>query len=337
MTPTNFIKKIKRRTWYELVKATRNTRFYYHIYPSYWRYQFSNKSKSRKLDSDIFISSTPNPSAGIGHQLANWNAGLWLAEMLGCPFAHIPFSTERWETFLGFGEQFPSLINLKKKGYKQRKLPLFDDTSEEEIDFVKRIIASYSGQKVVFVTEQDQPYTKQYETIPTLIRLFNSSRNRDSEETVYDPDAFNIAVHIRRAVVIDNQLIEEDEEQRKKRWLDNDYYEKTLASILDNLKAGRRIKIHIFSTSEADEFRSFSKYGDVVFCNHLDEYSSFLHFVRADLLITSKSSFSYKPALLNEGIKVCPRHFWHGYPDSRKWLLADNDGSISEAELKKLP
>ena len=55
---------------------------------------------------------------------------------------------------------------------------------------------------------------------------------------------------------------------------------------------------------------------------------SFLHMVYADVLITSKSSFSYKPALLNTGIKVSPKQFWHSYPKTTDWLLADEDGRI---------
>ena len=56
--------------------------------------------------------------------------------------------------------------------------------------------------------------------------------------------------------------------------------------------------------------------------------ASFLHMVYADVLITSKSSFSYKPALLNHGIKVCPENFWHGYPDSNDWVMVDNHGNV---------
>jgi hypothetical protein len=48
----------------------------------------------------------------------------------------------------------------------------------------------------------------------------------------------------------------------------------------------------------------------------------------ADLLITSKSSFSYKPALLSKGLKVCPKDFWHGYPDTSDWILVDEKGSF---------
>ena len=52
--------------------------------------------------------------------------------------------------------------------------------------------------------------------------------------------------------------------------------------------------------------------------------NTFLHFVYADLLITSKSSFSYKAALINRGIKLCPKQFWHKYPKNNKnWVLID--------------
>ena len=67
---------------------------------------------------------------------------------------------------------------------------------------------------------------------------------------------------------------------------------------------------------------------------HIGAVDSFLHMVHADLLITSKSSFSYKPALLNRGIKVSPRNFWHGYPDSEDWVMADDEGEVLWAQSK---
>lgn len=66
----------------------------------------------------------------------------------------------------------------------------------------------------------------------------------------------------------------------------------------------------------------------------MDAQTSFLHLVYANLLITSKSSFSYKPALLNNGIKICPRNFWHGYPDSKDWILCDNNGIFDVSSLR---
>ena len=48
--------------------------------------------------------------------------------------------------------------------------------------------------------------------------------------------------------------------------------------------------------------------------------------VYADALITSKSSFSYKPALLNRGVKFSPKNFWHSYPNDPNWILLDEEG-----------
>jgi len=62
---------------------------------------------------------------------------------------------------------------------------------------------------------------------------------------------------------------------------------------------------------------------------------SFLHMVYADLLITSKSSFSYNPALLSKGIKVCPKDLWRGYPESKDWILVENDGSFDINALQR--
>lgn len=59
---------------------------------------------------------------------------------------------------------------------------------------------------------------------------------------------------------------------------------------------------------------------------------SFLHIVYADVLITSKSSFSYKPALINRGLKICPENFWHGYPKSDDFVLTDEEGRFTPSK-----
>ena len=55
--------------------------------------------------------------------------------------------------------------------------------------------------------------------------------------------------------------------------------------------------------------------------------------VYADCLITSKSSFSYKPALLSDGIKISPINFWHGYPKTSDWLLASDEEKFHHKNL----
>jgi hypothetical protein len=290
-----------------------------------------------------YLAAVPNPGAGIGHQMANWMAGYYYAKYFGLKFAHIPFSNEhhplspnKWDTFLGFGEGEKSFNTVKKEGYKVVRLPQFDFGDEWQVSMIKKIINSYSQSKVVFLCEQDQFLRDLYLVSADLQNKFRNASSRKFDRLQYDNQHFNIAVHVRRTVVIDGKKIEENEKVRAMRWLSNDYYEKVLKSVLQAIKPSKPIAIWLFSTGKADEFAEFAKYGDVHFCNDMDEYMSFAHLIYADLLITSKSSFSYKPALMNDGIKVCPRNFWHSYPDAKDWILCENDGSFDVDKLKNL-
>ena len=198
-------------------------------------------------------------------------------------------------------------------------------------------MSTYIGKKVAFWPPQDHFYRDMYGVGEELRRRWDAAPSRKNDKIVYDKSKFNIAMHVRRTVVIDGQTIIEEGENKAKRWLANDYYEKVLTQVLESIKPSKPIAIYIFSTGKPEEFAEFKKYGDVHFCSDMDEYMSFAHLVYADLLITSKSSFSYKPALMNTGIKVCPGNFWHGYPqDDPKWILCENDGNFDKDKLKAL-
>jgi hypothetical protein len=268
--------------------------------------------------------------------MANWIAGYWFAKQFGLKFAHIPFSTKKWDEFLGFGEDEVQVDELIRKGYKTVILPLFDEDNPNEVDLIKKIIKSYSGKKIVFIAEQDQIYRDQFGVIEDLKLKFYNAKARKKDRLIYSNKCFNIAIHVRRTVIIDSKVVLENEKVKAMRWLSNDYYEKVLKQVLVNIKVDKPIKIYIFSTVKAKEFDEFAKYGEVHFCTDMDEYSSFLHLINADMIITSKSSFSYKPALLNKGIKICPRNFWHGYPKQADWILTENDGSFDIKNLNKV-
>jgi hypothetical protein len=285
--------------------------------------------------SDHYFAARPNAGAGIGHQLANWIAGYLWAQQFGLKYAHIPFSNSKWEYFLGFGEEETKVEDLLKEGYKKILLPFFDQHNDKEIAQVQRIIKSYSNQKVVFIAEQDQDYTNQQDLQAVLKQKFNTASARKSDSLIYAPECYNIAVHVRRTVVIDGVVTNETEKIKSKRWLAGNYYEKVLQQVMDTLTVKKTIVIYVFSTGKSEEFAEFTKYGHVRLCSDMDEYQSFAHLVFADLLITSKSSFSYKPALMNDGIKICPRNFWHGYPDTKDWILVENDGSFDTELLKR--
>lgn len=329
------------KTLNQIFKGIRSrTRRYYVMglgkygYISYWHYILHGESRNPDT-SEFYLSATPNRGAGIGHQMANWIAGFWYAKVWNIGFAHIPFSTIAWENFLGFGFGEKSVSELKQKGWKIRRIPLFNEKEFDEVNLVKKIISSYSGQKVIFHCEQDQFYADQYGVMNEIQAKFFNSPSRINDNIIYDKSNFNIAIHVRRGDI----MADPSNPNLSMRYLSNDYFEKVLTQVCHKLYGSQNKPIHIYFFSQGcpDDYPEFAKFPNLHWCLDMGAKVSFLHMVYADVLITSKSSFSYKPALINrKGIKVCPKNFWHGYPKTNDWVLCDNDGTISNEELSKL-
>lgn len=324
---SNNINKIKRKLWSILVSHTRYKKLYPYIYRSYWHFLFHKSNKV--INTTSYYSARPNPGAGIGHQIANWIAGYWFAKQFGLKFAHIPFSTKKWDDFLGFGNGEPLVSELKRQGYKIRRLPLFSEENADEIQLNRQIIQSYTGKKVVFMAEQDQFYKDQYGIMEDIQRKFYTAPARKDNHLIYSKNHFNIAIHVRRGDI----MADPNNPNLTMRYLSNDYFEKVLKQTVENIKTDKPIHIYFFSQGKPEDYPEFAHYPNLHWCLDMEAQDSFLHFVYADLLITSKSSFSYKPALLNKGIKVCPKDFWHGYPDTKNWILVDNEGNFNFNQL----
>jgi len=323
------VDKIKRRIRSEIVSRLRKKSFYPKIYKSYWHYRLY-KPESNKEEFNYFTA-VPNPGAGIGHQVANWISGYWFAGQFGLHFAHIPFSNEKWELFFGLGENEKRAETLIQSGYKRVRLPLFNEKNKDEVDLIKNIIESYRDQKAVFVAEQDQFYEDQFTVMDDLKRKFFGASSRRDDKLIFSKEYFNIAIHVRRGDISIGQSNENP--NLLMRWLDNNYFVKVLTTVVENIQTTKPIAIYIFSEGAEKDFPEFEKFNNLHFCLDMSAQDSFLHMVHADLLITSKSSFSYKPALFSNGIKVCPRYFWHGYPMQKDWILAEEDGSFNANRL----
>ena len=319
------VTKVKQRLWSEIVSRTRNTSLYPYIYKSFW-HSFLFPKNGSAASAYSYFSARPNLGAGIGHQMANWIAGYWWAKQFGVRFAHIPFSTLQWEAFLGFGEDEAAVDDLLLKGYKKVLLPLFAENRDYEVLRIKSILASYIEQKVVFVCEQDQFYKDQYGVIADIQRKFYSSKARNEDKLIYSKEYYNIAIHVRRGDIVIGQ--KNQNPNLLMRWQNNDYFVKVLSNVLKTMTKEKPIAIYLFSQGSKSDFEDFKCFPNLHFCLEMSARDSFLHMVFADLLITSKSSFSYKPALLNKEIKVCPKNFWHGYPETEDWILADENGNF---------
>lgn len=326
---SSFKEKFFRKLRSEFVTKINNTFFQFRAYPCYWHYLVTKGNRYKNNNKEKFITQKPDYGAGIGHQLANWNSGLFFSQLFGLQFAHTPFSSKKWEVFLGFGElEVLAQDLIDSSQIKKVRLPIFDAENPNEVQLIKNIIDSYSDKKILFLLEINQGYTNQFETATLLSTKFFEAPERKNDQLIFDKQCLNIAIHIRRRMSI------EDDTNWKMRGLDNAYFSKILKSVLSNVSTTKRIEIYLFSQGVISEFPEFSEFKNLHYCMDMNPYDSFLHMVKADLLISSKSSFSYKPALISKGIKICPTTFWHFYPSSNDFILADNDSNFDVEQLK---
>ena len=324
-----FKEKLTKRLRNELAGRIDKTFLQFKAYPCYWHYKF-NKEKAAS-NSEQFLTQKPDYGAGIGHQLANWNSGFYFANYFGLKFAHTPFSAPKWEDLLGFGEgEIWAQELIDSSDFKKVRLPRFDSNDSKQIQLTHDIIKSYAGEKVLFLFEMNQGYTNQFETAPLLSKKFFEAEARKNDQYIFDTNCFNIAIHIRQRMAIESDVAWQE------RGLDNHYFAQVLKSTLSalsDLKSTKKIEIFLFSQGVESDFPEFTEFANVHFCMDMNPYDSFLHMVKADLLISSKSSFSYKPALISKGIKICPKTFWHYYPESADYIQADNQGNFDLESL----
>ena len=189
------------------------------------------------------------------------------------------------------------------------------------------------SQKVIFFLEQDQYYKKQYEITDYIKEKFFSSKQRKKDKIIYKNKDLNIAVHIRLPMIIEDVV---------KRYNDANYTVNIINqsfNMLDNflkkIITKKNVKIFIFTQFYNKNLEIFKKFKNVEYCYKLSPYKSFINLVHADVLLTSKSSFSYKAGLINKGIKISPKFFWHGYPrNDKNWILADTNGKLLNSSTK---
>jgi hypothetical protein len=147
---------------------------------------------------------------------------------------------------------------------------------------------------------------------------------RLSHEKPREADEFRIALHIRRGDV--------SAAQNATRFTPDEKILATLDFIyatFENLET--RTEIHVYSQGRAEDFAAYTQRGAILHLNG-DALSDLTALSRANLLIISKSSFSYVAGLLCEGL-VIYEPFWHKPMDH--WLEHRQSVEIKAAIRKQ--
>lgn len=320
----SLVAKARRKIRHKIIYGLRHRRGFQWLYPARWHAALSGGGKADTPRH--YLTARPNPGAGIGHQLGNWIAGYHYAEFLGCTYAHSPFPDTKWEQLLGFAVGETAAGELAGRGIKTVRLPLFEDGDATQIASIKRIIASYR-RPVLFLLEDDQFFRAQYPAAPALSEKFMRA-NPQAFARPLATSPLRIAVHVRRgdvdaASTNPNILM---------RWMDAAYFVRVLEQLVTAL-AGHPAQFELFSQGRSDDFADLEKIASIRFRTDDGPLESFRDMASADVLVTSKSSFSYKPALLARGLRIVPGNFWHGYPDDPLWVRADDAGQIDRQVL----
>ena len=83
----------------------------------------------------------------------------------------------------------------------------------------------------------------QYGVIDDIKNKFYSAPSRKNDHLIYSKDNFNIAIHVRRGDIMTNP----SNPNLVMRYLSNDYFEKVLKQVIDNIQTSRPIHIYFFS------------------------------------------------------------------------------------------
>ena len=236
-------------------------------------------------------------------------------------YVHTPFFTtehnynndpkfeDRWETFfnLGDGELSLNEINESELNYEPFMSHYFNQHGVDLYDNVR-----------------DEYREKYFKT--------------EKPKLVYDENCLNVAVHVRRGDILGRHRF-------KQFGLSDEYYIYVMQKLNKELKetSNKEIKFYVFSEYKTHtnkqlgtnlETGKWGNYNKTLFDNfkNLDldlelilngcPFSDFHHLIMADILVTSKSFFSYVSALMTKSKVIF--HDWGNYALPKSYWEVNN-------------
>jgi hypothetical protein len=177
-------------------------------------------------------------------------------------------------------------------------------TSIEECDSHENIML-FTPQELIHNFETNMIFLMRSAALINLKTIFWKNKER----VFFANNSINVAVHVRRPNSHDNR---EDGANTNLK-----YYFDIIERIKNTFTDGKRVTFHIYSQNIISDYSGFNQEG---LCFHLNEnvFDTFTGLVAADILVTSKSSFSYAAAILSDGL-IYYQPFWH--PPGENWIV----------------
>ncbi len=202
--------------------------------------------------------------------------------------------------------------------------PNFLEMIENLMNLKNNLPNLYNKDDAISIDNIDDPFlyfecnSKNYynsSIMQKIRRLFWQNKNKN----VFNNNKCNVAIHVRRKNAHD--------------CLDDgtntpDLYYLKIIDYIRKIYSNKQLLFHIYSQGNKEIFKCY-KSKDIVL--HIDEPidTTFIGMVAADILITTRSTFSYTAAVLSDN-KIYYTPFWH--PPLSHWTIIQN-GSINSPEI----
>ena len=227
---------------------------------------------------------------------------------------HDPLYAEKWRRFLNLGggadtDPVPATWDLVL--CPRVLLP-------EHLEEAGRVPQSRVLVRTVLPYKIVDQAPEMYELIQEELRSWYASSPKPA--LYFQPEMLNVAVHVRRGDLMRGP--------HRSRVIPNARYVRAMSEVRA-LFPNRAVAFHIYSEGDEragrKEFAEFLRISDAALHLNEDVFSTFHHLVSADVLILSRSSFSYLAGIYSRG-RVLYFPFMH--PPLPKWLRLSPDGLL---------
>jgi hypothetical protein len=294
---------------------------YRELFKFYYRNLFSHK--------ECYITCSGKKD-GAGAQAQAIMSTMLFAEIMHIKYIHTPLDKvqhnyandhdweNKWENFFNMGKDELSINDVHQK--ISREIYLYENPLR-----IKKMA------NTLFVLRHCHEFADIFPNKYTRIKNRLVEKYYASPKSAFvlhqDAGSVNIAVHIRRGDVSGNN-------EFKDKFTENRFIVDVLNNILKFLNSqGIESSIFVYSEGEKEDFKELERPNLKFFLND-DPFTTFHNLVCADVLVMSKSTFSYTAALLSKGI-VFYESFRH--KPLNGWIRVDGNARFnSKILLKKL-
>jgi hypothetical protein len=269
-------------------------------------------ARFEQMKHQVYVCNVPHQFCGVGHLTSEWNAGFMLSQRYRLNFVHVPLP-EPWEFFLGWGKGELSYDSVKR--FRKIQLPLIP--FKADVDCIERLAYLISRHKIrektLFVLGYNQNAYDQTESGEVLRKKYDDNLAWKRVKVHKKDGEVTIAVHLRKGDIL------KSEKDMKKRYIDAAWMGGLASHIVRNVKRTAKINVYSQGLTEEDK-QAFSIVGGVSYFDNVDPCETLHNLLISDILVMSRSGFSYLAACMGRQLVVAPPKFWHCIPKGDRWI-----------------